>query len=473
MKRFIILLIAVVFLSGYAFSEDSMNIGSTDILIEPSGEALATAGGIYSEIGLSSTIFNPALITKLNERFNVSFSYFNGIFPENDVKSFNMSLTPKPRLHGYLNYSSYSNPDLIRTDELGNILGEGENIAGNKLIKFGFAHDLNTNFSLGLEYKIYSAQIPETDLDTWTITYNYLSLGAYYKLDLFEAALSVSNISLFDNDPGESTPQNIMLNLLLGKKLLKNKLALNGILSLMPERSSDKVRGGVAAEYNLLDLIFFRLGYFHSVNIQSFGLYPGIGIHYKNMDLDYTFSYGDYYTYHYLTFGYGFDPPQKKRIVKEKKKKDKKKKVKKEGGTQTKEKLLVAILDFEANNIELTDARIITNFIRQDMINSGYFTVLERGAIEDIMEEVKFQQTGCASAECAVEIGKILAVEKMVVGTVSKLGKKYFLTIRMVDVESSKISFATSIDASVSIEKLPTYVTKLVDKMVDALSEGK
>ena len=294
MKRFIILLIAVVFLSGYAFSEGSTNIGSTDILIEPSGEALATAGGICSEIGLSSTIFNPALITKLNERFNVSFSYFNGIFPENDVKSFNMSLTPKPRLHGYLNYSSYSNPDLIRTDEVGNILGEGENIAGNKLIKFGFAHDLNTNFSLGLEYKIYSAQIPETDLDTWTITYNYLSLGAYYKLDLFEAALSVSNISLFDNDPGESTPQNIMLNLLLGKKLLKNKLALNGILSLMPERSSDKVRGGVAAEYNLLDLIFFRLGYFHSVKIQSFGLYPGIGIHYKNMELDYTFSYGDY-----------------------------------------------------------------------------------------------------------------------------------------------------------------------------------
>ena len=107
------------------------------------------------------------------------------------------------------------------------------------------------------------------------------------------------------------------------------------------------------------------------------------------------------------------------------------------------------------------------------MINSGYFTVLERGAINSILKEVDFQQSGCTSAECAVQIGKVLAVRKMIVGSVSKLGRKYFIALRMVDVESSQIDVATSVGASVPIEDLPTYVNKLVSQMIESINSKK
>ncbi|MCK4642097.1 hypothetical protein KAU32_00535 [bacterium] len=134
-------------------------------------------------------------------------------------------------------------------------------------------------------------------------------------------------------------------------------------------------------------------------------------------------------------------------------------------------KIPIAVLDFEENHLEEGTARIITEFIRQEMINSGEFYVLERSAIDQILKEVKFQQTGCTSAECAVEVGKILAVKKMIVGSVSRLGKKYFINIRMVDVETSNIDIATSVGVIAPIEELPDHVNKLVNEIVEHINK--
>jgi hypothetical protein len=45
--------------------------------------------------------------------------------------------------------------------------------------------------------------------------------------------------------------------------------------------------------------------------------------------------------------------------------------------------------------------------------------------MEKILAESSFQQTGCTSSECAVQIGKILNVKHMIVGSLSKLMDTY------------------------------------------------
>ena len=42
--------------------------------------------------------------------------------------------------------------------------------------------------------------------------------------------------------------------------------------------------------------------------------------------------------------------------------------------------------------------------------------------MEDILKEQGFQQTGCTSDECVVEVGKIIGVQQMVGGSISKVG---------------------------------------------------
>ena len=103
------------------------------------------------------------------------------------------------------------------------------------------------------------------------------------------------------------------------------------------------------------------------------------------------------------------------------------------------EKEKVAVATFDAKGVPVTDAEIVANFLRSDLVNTQKFIVLDRNNMDKILREQAFQQTGCTSSECAVEIGKILNVKTMIVGTLSKLGDNYYIEANVVDVESSVI----------------------------------
>ena len=44
-----------------------------------------------------------------------------------------------------------------------------------------------------------------------------------------------------------------------------------------------------------------------------------------------------------------------------------------------------------------------------------------------VLAEQKFQSSGCTEQECAVEMGKLLNVKKMLVGSLSKLLDTYYI----------------------------------------------
>jgi len=99
----------------------------------------------------------------------------------------------------------------------------------------------------------------------------------------------------------------------------------------------------------------------------------------------------------------------------------------------------VAVIDFEAQGISDVEATILANRFRSELVNTNTFRVIERGQMESVLQEVGFQQTGCTSSDCMIEIGKILNVNKMIGGSIGKLGNVYTVDLRMIDVESSQI----------------------------------
>jgi hypothetical protein len=101
---------------------------------------------------------------------------------------------------------------------------------------------------------------------------------------------------------------------------------------------------------------------------------------------------------------------------------------------------LIAVLELDANNIEEPEARAIADRLRYHLGNLGVFQVLERGRMETILREVGFQLSGaCDSQECVIQVGQILGVQKMVAGSVSRVGTIYALQVRLVDVASTTI----------------------------------
>ena len=98
----------------------------------------------------------------------------------------------------------------------------------------------------------------------------------------------------------------------------------------------------------------------------------------------------------------------------------------------------VAILDFDGQGVAAGDVQTLTERMRTEIGNTNAVRLIERKAVEKIMEEQGFQQTGCTSDECAAEVGQLLGVQFMVSGTIGKMGKKYTIDCKMFSVETGE-----------------------------------
>jgi len=84
-------------------------------------------------------------------------------------------------------------------------------------------------------------------------------------------------------------------------------------------------------------------------------------------------------------------------------------------------------------------------------------TVVEREKMEQVLEELGKSFSGMLDSSTAAEIGKMLGVEAIVVGTVADMGNSVDLRARLLDVEKGTAITAAQID----VVKDPT-ITKII-----------
>jgi len=114
----------------------------------------------------------------------------------------------------------------------------------------------------------------------------------------------------------------------------------------------------------------------------------------------------------------------------------------------------IAIIDFEGIGVTNDEARTLTQRLTSEMIKLEVYQVLERSEMKRLLNEQKFQYSGCVDLNCAVKLGKMLGAKYMVVGTVSKLGQTYSIDSRMIDVKTSEAYISGSFSFKGSIDGL-------------------
>jgi hypothetical protein len=103
-------------------------------------------------------------------------------------------------------------------------------------------------------------------------------------------------------------------------------------------------------------------------------------------------------------------------------------------------KITLAVLTFEAKSgVSKGEASTLSDRLGSMLVATNVLIVIERGKMNTILEEQGFQQTGCTSTECVVEAGKLLNVQKMVSGTIGKLGQTYTIDLALINVETAQI----------------------------------
>jgi curli biogenesis system outer membrane secretion channel CsgG len=128
--------------------------------------------------------------------------------------------------------------------------------------------------------------------------------------------------------------------------------------------------------------------------------------------------------------------------------------------------MTVAVTDLQAQGVTQSDAAVISEQLRYQLYHLGSFTVLERNQMENILKEQGFQQTGCTSEQCAIEMGQLLGVKQIITGSIGKVGSYSILNVRFIDVATGKIVFNESEQIKGSIEEvLDKSLKNIVDKI--------
>ncbi len=99
----------------------------------------------------------------------------------------------------------------------------------------------------------------------------------------------------------------------------------------------------------------------------------------------------------------------------------------------------VAVIPFNDNVISTGEAIALSDILENRLAKFGSFNLVERKAIENIMEELNFSTTDFVDQETAVKAGKMLSSQWLIMGSVSKLGNEYSMNVKLVNTETGRI----------------------------------
>ncbi len=132
----------------------------------------------------------------------------------------------------------------------------------------------------------------------------------------------------------------------------------------------------------------------------------------------------------------------------------------------------VAVMDFESIGGDPHLGPGVAENLRTALIQTGQFRVIERSALQKVLEEQKLQVTGLISPESAVKLGKLVGARLIVVGSVVKFANTYTLNVRFIDAETGVAIRAEKVQAASEAE-IPQMVDRVVEMIVGIYPQEK
>ncbi len=119
----------------------------------------------------------------------------------------------------------------------------------------------------------------------------------------------------------------------------------------------------------------------------------------------------------------------------------------------------LAVMVFDSPGLGEDVARTTTYLLEGRLGNSPFVELIERNQIENVLEELRYQQTGLTTSS-AVEVGQHLNAEYILIGSINKLGSLLIITAKLVNVETAQIEGTREVQCSnATIETISEMVS--------------
>ena len=114
---------------------------------------------------------------------------------------------------------------------------------------------------------------------------------------------------------------------------------------------------------------------------------------------------------------------------------------------------LVAVMDFQVENLAASEGRLIVDLLSSALASRQVFRVLERSQRDAVLKEIEFSSSECAEESCQLKAGRLLAADRIVVGSLGRVGGRYILNAKLLQVETGEVA-ATAYQVYRSLDEL-------------------
>jgi hypothetical protein len=122
----------------------------------------------------------------------------------------------------------------------------------------------------------------------------------------------------------------------------------------------------------------------------------------------------------------------------------------------------IAVIPLDAYGVPQEEVRTLTDRLRSTLVASGKFEVLERERMDALLKEQGLELAGATNREdIMARAGKLLGVDKMVGGSVGKVGGTFALSLRKVDVATGKVEQTLDRDHRGKVEGLLAIIAEM------------
>lgn len=126
----------------------------------------------------------------------------------------------------------------------------------------------------------------------------------------------------------------------------------------------------------------------------------------------------------------------------------------------------IAIMNFSTKeDVGGEQSYYATEFIQDALVKTEAFNVVDRRNTDRVINEIKFQRLGLTDSEKAVEIGKMLNVEEIIVGNVGMLGHNYVISFSIIEIATGKVVYSDTAHYEKESD-LGVVIVSLVNKLV-------
>ena len=94
----------------------------------------------------------------------------------------------------------------------------------------------------------------------------------------------------------------------------------------------------------------------------------------------------------------------------------------------------VAVFSFEQEGLQQEDYEMFMELLKSELQNSKAIIIVDQNQIDEVILEKNYQNRECKSQDCGIEIGKLIGIKNIIVGSLNQVADTCKIQAQLVNV---------------------------------------